>query len=400
VTVGVVLAVGAASAGCSARPDPPEHAALHVDHPEALTDRPVRVRITGLRPDETVTVSAAAEGTKATWRSHAVFTADDDGTVDLTQAAPDSGTYGKADGMGLFWSMHARHSAKHPAFLLPPPARQPAYQVRLTVSDGDTTLAERTVSRVRMADGIRHRRLSAHADGVAGDLYLPKKGAPAAAPVLVLGGSEGGDWAVRSDAALLASHGHPALALCYFGCAGRPEHLQDIAVEYLAKGARVLAGQDGAQTDKLVVIGYSRGGEAAQLLGQYHPELVEDVVCFSGSNVIVGGYPHPWRYAWTRNGKHVPEKEIPLDQVRGKILDTVGADDRVFSAQYLAQGIKTAGGRLIVYPHGGHYAAGHPYLPESRTRPDPDLHPVGGTRAADAASAVDAWPRVLDLVDS
>lgn len=371
--------------------------ALHVDRPEALTDQPVRIRVTGLRPHETVTVSASAEGKKARWRSQAAFRADGDGVVDLTKATPDNGSYTKADGMGLFWSMHARHTAKHPAFVLPPPAEQPAHQVRLTVSDGDATLATRTVTRVRMADGERHRWLSVADDGMAGDLCLPEKGAPAAAPVLVLGGSEGGDWAVRSDAALLASHGHPALALCYFGCDGRPKHLQDIAVEYLAKGARLLAGQDGAKADKLVVVGHSRGGEAAQLLGQYHPELVEDVICFSGSNVVLGAVLNPRQDAWTREGKPVPQQGIPLDHVRGKVLATVGADDHVFGAEVSAQGIKKAG-RLIVYPHAGHFAAGHPYLPEARTKPVPGEFLPGGTRATDAASAARV-PHVLALID-
>jgi dienelactone hydrolase len=395
---GAALAFVTPLAGCAAPPQPPGHVVLQVDHAEALTDQPVQLRVTGLRPHESVTVSAAAKGKETTWRSQASFRADGDGVVDLTKGTPRSGTYQKADGMGLFWSMHARHTAKHPAFVLSPPADQPAYTVRLTVADGDATLATRTVTRVRMADGVRHRWLNVDGDGVAGDLYLPKKGVPAAAPVLVLGGSEGGDWAVRSDAALFASHGHPALALCYFGCEGRPKHLQDISVEYLAKGARLLAGQDSAKRDKLVVIGYSRGAEAAQLLGQYHPELVEDVVCFSGSNVVNAALPDASKYAWTRHGKPVPEKAIPLDHVRGKVLDTVGGEDRLFSAEYLAQGVKKVG-RLVVYPHAGHFAAGHPYLPEPRTKPMPGRHRVGGSRAANAASAVDAWPKVLELID-
>jgi hypothetical protein len=54
------------------------------------------------------------------------------------------------------------------------------------------------------------------------------------APVL-LGGSQGGVTPVSQfRAALLASPGHPALALCYFGCPGRPEYLADVSLEYMS----------------------------------------------------------------------------------------------------------------------------------------------------------------------
>ncbi len=65
--------------------------------------------------------------------------------------------------------------------------------------------------------------------GVFANLYLPPAPDTARdAAVLVLGGSEGGFQLPNITARDLAAHGHPAMALAYFGSPGLPTALRDI----------------------------------------------------------------------------------------------------------------------------------------------------------------------------
>lgn len=388
--VSAALATGTA-AGCAGGPAPPDHRpAVEVDKPTALFDEAVRPRITGLPSWETVRVTATTEGPRSRWRSTATFRADGYGVIDLATARPLSGFYEKPDAMGLFWSMRpVRDEVK---WFTPPASRQrPAYEVRIAVRSEGEVVAARTVTRVAMADGVRRRSLTVADHGLNGELYLPAEDAPAAAPVLVFGGSEGGN-ASTGSAALLASRGHPALALCYFGCAGRPAQLEEIAMEYFVRAAEYLLRQDGVRERKLVVMGASRGSEPAQLLGQHHPELVEDVVVFASSNLAGHAWPNREKAAWTRDGRDVVGIYIPLYDVRGTVLGVVGGDDRLWAAETLSRNIAREH-RLLVYEKAGHFVSGPPYVPEPLPGPR-----IGGTQAANAAANADAWPQVLALI--
>lgn len=389
VVAGAVLVLGAVT-GCVGAPAFPDRTAIEVDEPRALFDEAIRTKITGLPPWHTVVVTATTDGPRTVWRGKATFQADGFGVVDLAEDRPLAGSYGQADAMGLFWSM--RPEKDDVLWFWPPATRErPAYDVRIAVSGEGELLAERTVTRVALADGVRHRLLTVEETGLNGDLYLPEEGAPEAAPVLLLGGSEGGN-SQMSTAALLASRGHPALAVCYFRCEGRPQELSEIEVEYFVKAAKFLLRQEGVRERKLVVMGGSRGSEPAQLLGQHRPELVEDVVAFASSNWVGPGYPDSSKAAWTRDGKGLPLEAIPLDDVRGTVLGVIGGDDRLWPAETLSTGIAEEH-RLLVYEKAGHFVTGPPYLPEA----DPG-HRYGGTRDANVGAKESAWQEALELV--
>lgn len=386
---GAAMVLGAAT-GCMSEPTFPNRASIEVDKPKALFDEAVRMKITGLPSWQTVYVTATTEGPRSLWRSKATFQADGRGVIDVAESRPLAGSYEKADAMGLFWSMNAE---KPDLNWFWPPATQerPAYEVRIAVHSEGRILAERTVTRVAMADGVRHRVLTVEQTGLNGDLYLPPEGAPEAPPVLLFGGSEGGN-SQRSTAALLASRGHPALALCYFGCEGRPEELAEIEMEYFVRAAKFLLRQEAVEESKLVAMGASRGSEPAQLLGQHHPELVEDVVAFASSNMANSAWPDVTKSAWTRNGEPVLGMQISLDEIRGAVLGVVGGDDRLWPAENLSRGIAEEH-RLLVYEKAGHFVSGPPYLPEAGPG-----RQTGGTRAANVAAKQDAWPEALELV--
>lgn len=118
--------------------------------------------------------------------------------------------------------------------------------------------------------------------GVFANLYRPPAPDTARdAAVLVLGGSEGGFQIPNITARDLAAHGHPAMALAYFGYQGPPTALRDIPLEYFATALRLLATQPGVDPGKLVVWGTSRGSEAALLTAATYPDLVDAVIADS-----------------------------------------------------------------------------------------------------------------------
>ena len=151
--------------------------------------------------------------------------------VDLDRAQPKSGTYQGVDGMGLFWSMNPPDGDPDQAVSSDPdqaayfPAEGPSFTVDLTVAVGDRQLATRSLTRQWLVDGVKVRTLRTDTDQVAGVLALPPAGSPPGVAVLAIGGS-GGGVGMAADAALLASHGHPTLALAYFHYPGRPDQLQ------------------------------------------------------------------------------------------------------------------------------------------------------------------------------
>jgi pimeloyl-ACP methyl ester carboxylesterase len=204
--------------------------------------------------------------------------------------------------------------------------------VRLAVKAGSRTVAERQLTRTWASSGVHRRTLTVAHDKLNGELFLPPTGGPRRAPVLLLGGSEGG-VASPLSAGLLASRGHPTLALCYFNCQGRPKNLVGISLEYFASAARLLRTQAQADPQHLAVIGASRGSEAAQLIAQYYPDLVDNAVVYMPSRNTNGAYYQGCfscgrgQAAWTRKGRGLQLIPIPLNHVRGTVLAIAGGED-------------------------------------------------------------------------
>ncbi|MEU9205643.1 acyl-CoA thioesterase/bile acid-CoA:amino acid N-acyltransferase family protein [Streptomyces sp. NPDC048332] len=405
VAVACCLSVSGVGA-CSSGPGHSTRAHIQVDRPESLADDALRVRVSGLHPHEEVTLTAgAADYQGAPWTGRAVVTADGDGTVDLNHARSRSGTYRGVDGMGLFWSMTPRRKgAGKDTFRFKAPEQQPSYKVTLAVRAGGKQIATRSLTRRWMSEGTTYQALRGERNGLSGALYLPPPHAPRRTPVLSIGGSEGGT-SNRLAAAVLASHGHPVLALCYFGCPGRPENLENIRTEYFATAARFLDRQYGTRNRRPAVIGVSRGTEAAQLLAQTHPGLVSDLVLYAPSRNTTPGYPHG--IAWTRDDKPLDLTPIPLDHVNGSVLAIAGDDDRLWQSADAARGIGDEPSRpgrrreSLVYKNAGHAVGWYPYSPTARYAMNALSNrymDLGGTAAGNAHAQTDGWPRVLKLL--
>jgi dienelactone hydrolase len=397
-----IVVVGGGAAACSVRHS--THATIDVDAAVALADQPVHVRVSGLRAREAVTVaSQAADAHGQRWRGEATFAADGDGVVDLDRSAPVSGSYGGADGMGLFWSMRPSAGDPDQAWFSPGyPEAAGAFEVRLTVTTAGRKIEARTLTRQWTATGVTHRTLTLGADGAAGDLFLPPPGAVRRPGVLLFGGSEGGVGR-KYDAALLASHGYLALALGYFGAPGLPATLRDIPLEYFVTATRLLRAQPGADPGGVVVDGYSRGSEAALLLAESYPDLVRGAILYAPNDTVWPGFPNGGN-AWTIGGVPVPRTAIPVTHVAGPVLAIAGGEDRVWRSAGQAQRIMqrlddahvTAAHQALVYPDAGHGVGSFPYLAAGTISPGTDVaRTLGGTRDADAAARSDGWPKVL-----
>ena len=208
---------------------------------------------------------------------------------------------------------------------------------------------------------------------------------------------------------VLASHGYPALSLAYFRDPGLPATLEDIPIAYFARAARLLAAQPGVDAAHVVVRGYSRGSEAALLLGELYPRLVHGVIVYSPSNRVNGGLGAlgPEGNAWTWHGRPVPREVIPLDHVDGPVLAIAGADDRLWPmagrwARQIMAELDVDHDRFLhqalVYPGAGHGVGTFPYLPAGVRSMNPlagKVFQLGGTRAADAAAQAQGWPKTL-----
>ncbi len=96
-------------------------------------------------------------------------------------------------------------------------------------------------------------------------------------------------------AANLASRGHAALALHYFGGPGLPNRLVGVPLEYVDRAIDFLLQRSGAT--RLAVMGTSKGGELALLMGSRTGRIAGVVAIVPSSHVwqAVGGAGMPPR---------------------------------------------------------------------------------------------------------
>ena len=154
--------------------------------------------------------------------------------------------------------------------------------------------------------------------------------------VAVIGGSGGGLALASEQAAAFAESGIDALGIAYFKEPGLPETLAEIPLEYFAAALDWFHGA--VKAERLVVMGISRGSEAALLLGVHFPQLVGAVAAMVPGNVVLCSWP-PGKPAWTLGGEPLPyvgyfgpacadpQAVIPVERIRGPLLLlSAGAD--------------------------------------------------------------------------
>jgi acetyl esterase/lipase len=260
----------------------------------------VEVKVTGLQPKEHVTITGALQG----FVSEATFEADGDGVVDLAKQAPLSGTWKGVDADGLFWSMKNAHDD---AVVDPTDAD---VMVEVKADDGLLRAAGK-LHRFAIADGVVETMVND--DGLVGVLVTPGDGKPH--PVMItFGGSEGGLSGGQHYAEFYASLGYTCLGLAYFAAPGLPDLLNEVPLEYFGTAIDWVKQRPEANPDAIGVLGASRGGELALILGANFPELLV-VIAQVPSGLVWPGYDNQKGYisSWTLNGVDLPFMPIPTD---------------------------------------------------------------------------------------
>ena len=394
---------------------------MAIEPPNALIDERVSIRVLGLEPDQTVVLRARMrDDVERDWSSYATLRADATGVVDVSSQPALSGTYDGVDQMGLFWSMAGQLDDRKglPSFMKTP------LTTTLTAEVGGEVVASATLERTHLAPGVRV--IPVREQDLVGTLFRPDSDRPRPA-IIVLGGSEGGLW--ESPAALLASHGYVALALGYFGIEGLPPDLVRIPLEYFETAIGWLQAQEGVASDRLAVMGDSRGGELALLLGATFPQIGA-VVGLAPVGVMLPGFrrrlvemvglvemvirrPPGWTYrgaplpcwvpgssfssivsyGWKRlvrapiaatpffleamkDRDALERAAIPVERTNGPVLLLSGEDDQFCPSGPLSEvAMERLAGQKHPYPyeHVSYRGAGHvfgmpPYLPATVTK--------------------------------
>jgi dienelactone hydrolase len=379
---------------------------LRVSPAAARVDEPFTITLKDLSPWQRVTLRARfVDAFDVQWTSRATFRADVLGTVDVSRQSPIGGSYTGTDAMGLVWSAYG-NGTSYAISLRPQP-------LIITAETGGET-AHVDVSRTLLTEEIASADVRER--GLYGRFFRPASGGPVPG-VLVLGGSDGGlaPYAMR-EAALLARHGFAALALAYFYMGSLPDRLAGIPLEYFGGAIGWLKDQPSVRADRLGVIGTSRGGELALLLGAHYPDL-QAVVSYVGSGLVFPSPAGP-EPAWTFRGKPLPwisnpfnilqadpeqfdKAEIPVERTNGPVLLISGDADQVWPSTQLSQVAMDRLGRyerpyrdeFRHYPDAGH-GIQPPYLPAT-----PGTYYYGGDLGGNAAANEDSWRCLLRMLD-
>ena len=146
------------------------------------------------------------------------------------------------------------------------------------------------------------RKSNIRENGLVGTLFEPQTNEKLPGIILVPGSAGG---IPEEFAERLAYQGFTVLALGYFALEGLPPYLESIHLEYFQEAFRWFNTLKTVNENYVGLIGYSRGGELALLLGSLFPNLMHAIVAYVPSSVVCGGFPHPNKPAWIYKGKPI-----------------------------------------------------------------------------------------------
>jgi dienelactone hydrolase len=417
---------------------------IQIDKPTVLVDEPVSFTVAGCTPGETVVLRAAWHIGDQRVETEAQFVVPLDGIVDPAQLPSAGGTYTGIEPYGLWWSIAEPELPEDPALL-------GSWPVSITAAGRDWedsgTLVRRKLDPSVRVITVRSGRLR----GIA---FLPDLEGPLPAIIVFSGsgGGLGGLGGVTSSAALLASHGFAVLALAYFRYDDLPADLAEIPLEYFLEAIEWLKTEAHPAAGSIGVMGASRGGELALLLGSTYPEEISAVVAKVPSGVVWSGLtkdPARSAPAWTVGGKPLtavkgyprdpsdlpvrdggialtpgfearlaaapPENlaaaEIPVERCGGPVLLLSAEDDAMWPSAALAEiAVRRARAHGAVHPvrHIRYADAGHTFgtpagLPIARRSVHPvrgETYAYGGSLAGNAHASVDSWREILAFLST
>jgi len=392
----------------------------------------VDVRLSGFPASNVVTLIAES----GAFRSSTTFRTDMTGAVDVATTAPEPGSgYSGVDVDGPFWSMVYSGSGMPFA----------DYPVTFSAQMDGTSVASAKLDRYWGPNDAT--TVKVNSGGLVGVFVAPK--GPGPFPTLItFGGSEGGLETGQLLAEYYASLGYACLGLAYFAAEGLPQHLAKVPLEYFSTALGWLKQRPEVDAGRIGVMGGSRGGELALLLGATYSDI-KVVVANSPSGLVwPGDGTNTAQAAWTLGGSDVAflsstsmrfststdssgntlyafapsfldaiqdaspaalsAATIPVDKINGSALLVAGMDDQLWAACTLSQFAvdrlmssghwQAHGDDFVCYADAGHGIA-QPDLPT--TTANEVFHPIdhmwlnlGGTPAGAARAARDADTRI------
>jgi acetyl esterase/lipase len=406
-----------------------------------LLGQPIDIRAEGFKAGQQITLRARSEdGNEVIWESYATYLADSEGVVDIVNQSPISGTYTDVDPSGLFWSMRPvnieEKDWKPYNF-----GDLDRLIVTLEAEVDGQVLSEARVERLIRLPESKLVRESIREEGLVATFFHPAGGGPYPA-VINLGGSGGGLSEQRE--ALLSSCGYAVLALAYFGIEPLPQECVEIPLEYFEKAIKWLKSHKAVAPERIAVMGGSKGGELALLLGATFPDI-RAVVGLVPSGIIwqgLGQRSFVPRSSWSREGEELPfapfnwiqediqklmkgepiafrewynpqkiDPEriklatIPVEKIKGPILLISGSDDLMWPSEIFSEMVierlkkhdHPFPAQHICYQGAGHFLR-LPYLP-TVTNQKHRQYIVGGNARDDAHASLGSWTAILDFLD-
>ena len=425
-----LLCAGLAGLLCTA-PVLAEPELLAPDEP-VIEGEPVSIAVTGLEPGQRVRfIAERANLYRQGWlhRSEAVFEATAQGVVDPAGHAPVEGDWQGADRFAFLWAMEVNSGDEPPEGVGP-------YRVRLSADidmDGGADL-ERWLEFKH--DGFSEVDASELSTGAF--LLTPDGEGPFPA-IIMLGGSEGGDYAARTFGPGFAQRGYAVLGLPYYSPSwggspqfpDLPQAFVDIPVDLVGAGRDWLAARGDVDADAIAVMGDSKGTEmalaAAAYLGGFAAvaATVPTDVIWEGwgagaegerSSFSLNGEPlafvpyegmrdtlrrqargervtirTPHDAGRAANPEAVERARIPVERIAAPVYLLGGMNDQTWASGDMALNIadaREAAGlptEALIFGEAGHGLGGPPTRPS-----DPDT----------AAANAESFPALLDFLDA
>ncbi len=452
----------------------PRPAMLTVDAEVQRGERP-SVQLSGLTPRATVRIHYfqqlaiwepdGARDSSSNWRPRPTvmhgwgeYRADARGRVDLATARPLSGTTRQVGAEALIWSAYRPGSAilsgaAEAGRTLP---ELPGGMILVRAEQDGTIIAE---SRFRIGmDPPGMTVTEINTPGLAGVFAAPAGGSRL--PTIIhLHGSEGGSLAkARADALHFAAQGFATLAIAYFawpyerGSLSIPSAHRNIDVAQLDRARLWLAARAEADTNRIALVGNSKGAEFSLVGAVTYPWVRAAVACVPSdivwegygavdwtaaersipaagtySSWSIAGHPLPYlptfadrRDGWPDNTARYDEARatwpevarwarIPVEQTNARLFLIGGGRDRTWASGAMTANIVATmrragrGGQVenFVSSQSGHSLCGNgqwPYRTYEQDRDDPtapDLDAQGAAEVAAHAAKIAFLRRVL-----
>jgi dienelactone hydrolase len=287
-------------------------------------------------------------------------------------------------------------------------------------------------------------------ENLVGTLFYPSASSPHPT-IIALGGAAGG--LREGGAEVLASQGFAALALAYFRMDPLPRELVEIPLEYFERAITWLKSQPEVDANRMGVVGNSKGGELALLLGATYPEDIKVVVGYAPSGIVWQGIPFDReayyggaRSPWSLRGEPVPfarfarpgipemvrmvgfylgrqpivgrifyeralddetaisAASIAVEKINGAVLVVSGTADQMWPSTYFSEMVierLKAHDHPFPYEHLRYKGAGH-MITLPKAEPEftwSERYEVGGSYEANEFANTDSWPRVLNFLE-